>query len=36
MTTVTVDIIIVSFPNNKIETSDKEPTFNLIKEAEKR
>ena len=31
MTTVTVEKIIASFTNNKIETSDEEPTFNLIK-----
>ena len=35
MTTPTVDSIIASFPNNKLNLSDEEPTYNVIKEAEK-
>ena len=32
MTTTIVDSIITSFPNNKIETSDEDTTYNIIKE----
>ena len=35
MTTQTVDSIIASFPNTTISSSDEEPTYNLIKIAEK-
>ena len=35
MTTQTADSIIASFPNEKISSSDEEPTYNLIKIGEK-
>ena len=31
MTTQTADSIVVSFPNEKISSSDEEPAYNLIK-----
>ena len=30
-----VDTMIASFPNNRVEKSDEEPHYNLIKEIEK-